>query len=850
MSSQNKFDRSFHLLTGNDPFPWQRALFEEFVAGRFPSCCSIPTGLGKTAVIPIWLIALLSQPDKVPRRLGYVVNRRTVVDQATVDAEKVRTNVANDRNLAARLLSFCADKSDAPLSISTLRGQFADNAEWRTDPARPAIIVGTPDMIGSRLLFSGYGCGYKSKPLHAGFLGQDVLLIHDEAHLEPAFQELLIAIRDEQMRCREFTKFFVMELSATSRSGGIPFGLTAAERNGEVPEVKKRLRAKKTIRLHACDERQLPERIAELALAHQESGQAILVFLRKVEDVEKVATKLPKGAVQQLTGTLRGIERDRLASHDAIFARFLPNTDASTKEGTVYLVCTSAGEVGVNISADHLVSDLTPFDSMAQRFGRVNRFGSGNATIDIVHSQEFDDKKDYELRRRRTLELLNRVDGNASPAALDKLPALERLAAFTPEPSIIRTSDLLFDAWSLTSIREPLPGRPPVTQYLHGVSEWEPPETHVVWREDVELLAGAGLSDDALGELLSDYPLKPHEVLRDRSDRVFKHLVELAKLHAERPAWLVDEDGELEAVTIGELSEDKERLSYRTVVLPPRVGGLSRGMLDGKQPWGQDTRYDVADDIENGKSRIRVTVAESESYRAPDDGMRRVAAIRLTPLRDAEEEQQAIDDQLVEPRVRLFFVRPRSADDDGSRTAREPIPLDRHLTDVERMAKRIAEALHLPHDVQRALIVAAKFHDLGKKRDLWQRSIGNPDLQQPLAKSGNWRSPGIKTDYRHEFGSLLDVVKESEFDNQSDDIKELALHLIATHHGRGRPHFPTDEVFDPKGSETDAVEIEREIPRRFARLQRKYGRWGLAYLESLLRAADIEASANPSGGER
>ena len=37
-----------------------------------------------------------------------------------------------------------------------------------------------------------------------------------------------------------------------------------------------------------------------------------------------------------------------------------------------------------------------------------------------------------------------------------------------------------------------------------------------------------------------------------------------------------------------------------------------------------------------------------------------------------------------------------------------------------------------------------------------------------------------------------------------------------------------------------------EVPRRFARLQRKYGRWGLAYLESLLRAADWAASAEPS----
>lgn len=72
------------------------------------------------------------------------------------------------------------------------------------------------------------------------------------------------------------------------------------------------------------------------------------------------------------------------------------------------------------------------------------------------------------------------------------------------------------------------------------------------------------------------------------------------------------------------------------------------------------------------------------------------------------------------------------------------------------------------------------------------------------------------------------------------------LHLIAAHHGRARPHFPTEEAFDPERPLADADALATETPRRFARLQRKYGRWGLAYLESLLRAADWAASAQPS----
>ena len=184
------FSQSFEQLTGNMPFPWQEALFMRFVAGEFPSSCIIPTGLGKTSVLAIWLLAHSGNPQIVPRRLVYVVNRRTVVDQTTTEAEKLKKNAK-----AAGCL--------VP-AISTLRGQFADNREWSADPSQPAMICGTVDMIGSRLLFNGYGLGFKTKPMHAGFLGQDVLLVHDEAHLEPAFQELLKAIEKDQEDPRNF----------------------------------------------------------------------------------------------------------------------------------------------------------------------------------------------------------------------------------------------------------------------------------------------------------------------------------------------------------------------------------------------------------------------------------------------------------------------------------------------------------------------------------------------------------------------------------------------------------------------------------------------------------------------
>ncbi|MBA3727254.1 MAG: type I-U CRISPR-associated helicase/endonuclease Cas3, partial [Armatimonadetes bacterium] len=576
----NSFDEIFRELTGNLPFPWQRALFERFAAGDIPASCNLPTGLGKTNVIAIWLIALGKHPEKMPRRLVYVVNRRTVVDQTTTEAEKLRANAA---------------KADVPVPvISTLRGQFADNREWSTDPSKPAIICGTVDMIGSRLLFSGYGVGRNSKPLHAGFLGQDVLLVHDEAHLEPAFQELLIAIENEQSRCVDFGKFRVMELTATPRVGTEPFRLTKEEREppaaipSEATEpihhVWRRTQAMKALVPHPItdEKKELVTKLVDLALRYQDQDAkpAVLLFMRTVEAVGEVVNGLKKGKVPEeniltLTGTMRGLERDLMTEKNRVFARFKKESTVAPQTGTVFLVCTSAGEVGVDMSADHLVCDLSTFDSMAQRFGRVNRYGDGDATIDFVHPTTFETNDSrYEPARERTLgfldELRRRSDGvlDACPSAMselvervlrvgteaeltpmDRSEAIRKylLPAFAPTPTILPTSDILFDAWALTTIKGQLPGRPEVESYLHGIEEEASFDTEFAWREEVALLTGKVGEDEIVG-LMEEFPLRPHEVLRVPTFSkigAYTQLEEIAARQPDLPAWVIEPNGQL-----------------------------------------------------------------------------------------------------------------------------------------------------------------------------------------------------------------------------------------------------------------------------------------------------------------
>jgi hypothetical protein len=166
-----------------------------------------------------WEFAAIAaqSPLLLPRRLIYVVNRRTVVDQATDIAQRVREKLPKVPQVYQALSKLSADPTN-PLAISTLRGEYQDNKEWQTDPARAAIVIGTVDMIGSKLLFSGYQSSQNMRPFLAGLLGQDTLLIHDEAHLTPAFGQLIRQIIQTQQKQQNPRPLHMIELSATRRA--------------------------------------------------------------------------------------------------------------------------------------------------------------------------------------------------------------------------------------------------------------------------------------------------------------------------------------------------------------------------------------------------------------------------------------------------------------------------------------------------------------------------------------------------------------------------------------------------------------------------------------------------------
>ena len=636
----------FHAIVGHDPYPWQRRFYTALVRGAVPDAIDIPTGLGKTACVLLALLARLERPA-LPRRIVYVVDRRAIVDQT---AEVVRTWTMRIAALPALARAFdacAAHRAEHPVGLGVLRGGLADDGAWRLDPARPAVLVGTVDMVGSRLLFSGYGDGRSRRAMHAGLLGHDAMVLLDEAHLAPAFAALLRDIA----RLQGVPEFRTMTLSATGVSGKAVLGLTGADFRW--PAVRRRLNARKSPRfVEAATQAERIRHIRAAALAHP-SG-AVAVFVERVADARRIARGLvaalgPESGerVAVLTGTLRGRERAML-TEGAVWRRFTHRERHPPDAPSVYLVSTAAGEVGVDLDADHAVMDLATLDSMIQRLGRVNRAGEGDAEVSVVfttrearglRSVPTSYRERREAARAATLDALRRLS-SLSPKTLSGLDPDTVAACSVPSARPAPLDAVVLEAFAATSAALP---RPPVAVYLRGVSD-EPhiAQCFLAWRRDVAELVGLGAL--ALSEVLGFFPPRPQELARVPAGFA-RSLVQCAIERlggAALPLVVVGRDGEVFAGAVRDAAA-LPSLEFATVVLPSTAGGLSADGLPDADAQGP------VEDVADTEDRIRyVAPCPPEALPAWAEG-----AVELrVPLRS-----DAVDEDEDEERFLVFAQR-------------------------------------------------------------------------------------------------------------------------------------------------------------------------------------------------
>lgn len=807
-------------LLQRDPFPWQQRLFAQFVAGKIPSALDLPTGTGKTSVIAIWLAALATQALQgkltLPRRLVYIVNRRTIVDQATTETERLlkRLQTPELAKACSALQKLAAIPSENPVTASTLRGELADNGEWKADPARPAIVLGTVDMVLSKLLFRGYGDGKRKRVIHAGLLGHDTLLVHDESHLVPAACQTLQHLIGLNPALR------LINLSATQRDeSATPFRLDWADLTH--PVLIQRTQAHKHLNIlpPAKDEKSRLQTVVDCALQHRDKATTVVVFLHDIRSVQLVYAQLEKQVGKDqiivLTGRLRGYERDQLVT-TALWQRFSPETKAvETPTQTAYLITTSAGEVGVDLDAEHAVADLAVLDSMIQRFGRVNRRGdSKTSQIDVVYSEKQFGDKYRGTQLQATLGYLRTLNHDASPAQLSHTPKPDN--AFMPAPASPELDAWIVDELSATS----LPCRYPVRDFIHGL-EAEQPNLNVLWRKDIDRMKG-WQAGDWLDDYLDLLPIQTAEQVHFPLKAVTDWLTELLKksqLHTLKIVGLTDD----EAVWITAEDALTNLSRYHTLILPTALGGLNaKGIPD-------ENCITPASDVLEHVTEVRRYWSDAQP---PADVKNFPRQGRITPPLDDDSDAER-------PTLVVCSQLGVKQDSDLSYLA-VTMGLQEHLNQAEQFARQIVQALALPDSLTEAVIIAARWHDKGKDRTCWQQAIGNTDLQAPLAKTGHGRYDHTRANgYRHEFGSLLDALDDETI--QQHPQRELILHLIVSHHGWGRPHVPERGWDRPKGYRTNQ-QAALEVMNRFDRCQQDYGWWQLAWLEALLGAADVLAS--------
>ena len=522
------FREFYRAINRREPFPWQDRLAKDVAANEaWPSQIGVPTGLGKTACLDIAVWWLASQADRAPAhrsaptRIWWVVNRRLLVDATANHSESIRKaleaalEARSDDSagvvgaVAARLKSLAAAPSPSPLEVIRLRGGVASRIP--TDPSRPAVILCTLPMFGSRLLFRGYG---SSNPaIDAAMAGTDSLILLDEAHLAPHLFSLIPALKEcapakQTVLCEQRSNPKIVALTATGDPNEANrFDLDSDDRAH--PIVRQRLDAPKPISLRIVSKpetaNQLGRNLANEALKLIEAAPeptSCLVFANTPSTARAVFNRIrrlispPSADVLLLTGLSREKESEltRARILDSIEGMSSDRKAKVARSRHLVVVATQTLEVGADIDAECLVTESCGVRSLTQRLGRLNRLGRFlRASGTYVHipppkSRRRGGIEDWPVYGTEPSSVLQRLkeeesrnpDGKVtlSPRNIEKVlgPPMDR-----PQRAPEILYGLLWEWMKTTKVPE---GAAPVEPYFSGIAEAEY-RVSVVWRAHI-----------------------------------------------------------------------------------------------------------------------------------------------------------------------------------------------------------------------------------------------------------------------------------------------------------------------------------------------------------------------------
>lgn len=961
------FPDFFAAIHGHRPFPWQERLAGQVLGEGLPSTLALPTASGKTAILDIAVFALAAQAHlplaqrRVGRRIALVVDRRIVVDDAYRRAERIadRLAVAKDgvlRAVADALRALGGD-SDRPLDTALLRGGIYREDRWARTPSQPVLLCSTVDQVGSRLLHRGYGLSSSAWPIHAGLLGNDSLIVLDEAHCSRPFLQTLAQLARFRGQAERplASPFAWVAMTATPHHGSPPFELDAADRRH--PVLQPRLQARKPARLHVIDRKTdfttaTVDAIREaLAWTDGPAVHSVLVVLNRVQAARDLRERLRTLALAHrdglavdsilLTGRCRGLERDELLNRwrERIMAGRDMRHPAEAKP--LIVVATQCVEVGADLDLDALVTEACPLDALRQRLGRIDRLGQRNVSPVTVlcrleHLGTDADPADDPIygqalsRTWRWLQNLPEAAGGCRDLGIDGLgphllkPDSEVMQGLsTPALDAPIIFPAYCDLWTQTGPEPAVSPDPAV--FLHGPQR-RSAEIHLVWRVDLDPQRPDGWADvvGACPPLATETLTLPLYVARAWLSETSTEdhggdLDEAQPVREEEPAagsrpalrWRGPDHP-----ATGLVAADALRPGD-TLVVPCSYGGCDAEGWHGAAGHG-DT-VDIAELARLRGQRPAIlrlhasvlaqpawahvagslhplaVITDEDAW--PEDLSAQVAVALRAATAAANHDATGIgavlrtladDDQrnlephpsgtglIVTSRHRLG--REASDEDDGSSRGAAAVPLLSHLEDVRAWAAHLATRCGLAQDLAADVALAGHLHDLGKADPRFQAWLAGGDRLRAarhglLAKSrlaptspARMRQARLRSGYpeggRHELLSVRLAESHPGLKASAHDW-ELVLHLVASHHGRCRPFAPVVADAHPMtvsmefaatrptaNSATGLERLDSGVADRFWTLIRRYGWWGLAYLETCLRLADHRASESPGKEHR
>lgn len=473
-----KFFRAATTL--RQPYPYQ----DRLAIDPWPDLLDVPTGMGKSAATTLaWLWkrgwregGRRSAIDTAtPRRLVWCLPMRVLVEQT-------RDNTVDWlRNLGAHGVA-----GDGKVSVHVLMGGEDDLNSWAEHPEEDMILIGTQDMLLSRALMRGYGMSRYQWPIHFSLLHNDCLWVYDEVQLMGAglaTSAQLDAFRRNFALARTSRSLWV---SATLRPEWLatvdlrPHAGSLQHRtidDTDRQQAAERLNAVKSLRpaelrLDKDNSKQdagpYLEALSAKVLAHHDASAQTLVILNNVSRAQQL---------YQLLRMTRSDKTDLL-----IHARFRPAERAGQAlrlrdESGVdrIVVATQAIEAGVDVSSRVIFTELAPWASLVQRFGRCNRYGEFNH--DGASVFWIDIESDKSLALPYTSESLDAARSKLAKLASASPHDLPSTDGDRPLSAVLRRKDLL----DLFNTDPDLSGFDvDVSQYIR---DSDTPGVQVFWRE-------------------------------------------------------------------------------------------------------------------------------------------------------------------------------------------------------------------------------------------------------------------------------------------------------------------------------------------------------------------------------